>query len=348
MKAQRSLAALLCAFVLLLLGLLVAFNHGKPRLLILHSFAEDGHWEQLFDQGVQRALAVNRQPLAVRWHYMSFTGTDVQTSAEWAAASARARAVIDSWKPDVILLVGEEAQQWVGHRYVGETPQDPRLVYATSEDPRRFGYVGAANVTGVRELLPLAQIRQVLTDLESRHLRIQALGMADPTGEAERDQVQAFDWQSSTLLPTVLARDYAAWQQAVTDAARRADVLLVLSFSGMPRSGSDPATVDALEVAQWTEQHAAPLAISVRERFAQGGGALAIAPSAEALGEQTGRLALRALPRHALPPPEESQDFAVALRPERLARRGYKLPDIYVQAARAAQLLFREPEPGPR
>jgi len=43
MKAQRSLAALLCAFVLLLLGLLVAFNHGKPRLLILHSFAEDGH-----------------------------------------------------------------------------------------------------------------------------------------------------------------------------------------------------------------------------------------------------------------------------------------------------------------
>ena len=116
MKAQRSLAALLCAFVLLLLGLLVAFNHGKPRLLILHSFAEDGHWEQLFDRGVQRALAANRQPLAVRWHYMSFTGTDVQTSAEWAAASARARAVIDSWKPDVILLVGEEAQ--IGRAHV--------------------------------------------------------------------------------------------------------------------------------------------------------------------------------------------------------------------------------------
>ncbi|QXL84369.1 hypothetical protein [Comamonas sp. NLF-1-9] len=339
---RRILIACLCTFVLLLFALLIAFNHAKPRLLVLHTFSEDGHWEQLFDRGVQRALAGNRQPLAVRWHYMSFSSAEVQSNAEWQAASARARAVITSWKPDVVLIVGEEAQQWLGYRYVSDDPRAQRLVYATAEDPQRFGYPGAANVTGVRELLPLAQIRDLLAVLEARPLRIQALGMADPTGEVERDQVQAFDWQDHRLAPVRLVETYAQWQQAVREAEGQADVLLVLSFAGMPRSAREPGVVDSLEVARWTEANARPLPISVRERFVQGGGALAIAPSAEGLGEQAGRLALQALRDATLPAPQDSEDFAVGVGLQPLARRGYRLPGIYVQAARAAQLLFRD------
>ncbi|QEA12410.1 hypothetical protein [Comamonas flocculans] len=346
MTPRRILVACLCAFVLLLFALLIAFNHAKPRLLVLHTSSEDGNWEQLFDGGVRRALAGNRQPLAVRWHYMSFSDAEVQSSAEWQAASARARAVVNSWKPDVLLIVGEEAQQWLGYRYVSEDPRAQRLVYATGEDPQRFGYPGAANVTGVRELLPLAQIRDLLEVLEGRPLRIQALGMADPTGEVERDQVQAFDWQRHLLAPVQLVDTYAQWQQAVRDADGKADVLLVLSFAGMPRSAGEPGVVDSLEVARWTEANAGPLAISVRERFVQGGGALAIAPSAEGLGEQAGRLALRSLHDAALPAPQDSEDFAVGVGLQPLARRGYQLPGIYVQAARAAQLLIRDaPKP---
>ena len=342
MKPRRILLACAAAFVLLMFTLLIAFNHAKPRLLVLHSFSENGHWEQLFNAGVERALARNRQPIAVRWHYMAFSDTDVQTNAEWAAASARSRAAIDAWKPDVVLIVGEEGQQWVGHRYATQDEQGPRLVYATGEDPARFGYPGAANVTGVRELLPLSQTLEVLTQLESKRLRIQALGVADPTGEAERAQVQAFDWRAHTLLPVVLAKDYAAWQQAVNGAAGKADVLLVLSFAGLPRSGASPAAVDPSEVARWTAQHAEPLTLSVRERYVQSGGALAIAPSAEALGEQAARLALQALPGKPLPAPQETENFVIGLRPDRLSSHGYQLPDIYTQAARAAHLLYQD------
>lgn len=345
MRSQRTLVVLLCGFVLLLFALLIAFNHGKPRLLVLHSFSEDGHWEGLFNQGVQRALAANREPLAVRWQYMSFTEIDVQTDAEWAAASARARAVVKSWQPDVILIVGEEAQQWMGYRYVSDDARAQRVVYATAEDPQRFGYAGAANVTGVREMLPLAQVQDLLAALHTGPRRIQAIGVADPTGEVESAQVQAFGWQPHTLLPVVLARDYAQWQQAVRDAAEQADVLLVLSFGGLPRSTTDARAVDALEVARWTERNAVPLTIGVREGYALGGGAIAIAPSAEALGEQAGRLALQAMPGNPLPPPQFTQDFVVGLHLQQLQRRGYQLPGIYEQAARAAHLLFREAEP---
>lgn len=347
MKTSRLLVACLCSFLLLLFGLLIAFNHAKPRLLVLHSFSENGSWEQRFNQGVQNALAANRLPIAIRWHYMSFGYSEVQSDADWMAAGERAHAVIQSWKPDVILIVGEEAQQWLGYRYASQNPKGQRMVFATSEDPQRFGYVGTANVTGVREMLPLAQVREVLARLQRGNSRILALGVADATGDAEAQQVQGFDWAPGKLAPVQLVKDYAAWQQAVTDAADAADVLLILSFAGLPRSATDPTLVDPLEVAQWTEGHARPLPISVRARFVQGGGALSVSPSTSALGEQAARLALQAMPGQPLPAMQVSEDFAVGLRVQRLAARGLQLPDIYVQTARASGLLYREPQGRP-
>ena len=105
---KQLLFALSSAFVLVLVGALVAFNHHKPRLLILHSYAEEGMWEQNFNLGVQRALADNRKPLTHRWHYMSFSATDHTTVEEWEASAQRARSVIDRWTPNVLLAVGEE------------------------------------------------------------------------------------------------------------------------------------------------------------------------------------------------------------------------------------------------
>ena len=91
---KQLLFALSSAFVLVLVGALVAFNHHKPRLLILHSYAEEGMWEQNFNLGVQRALADNRKPLTHRWHYMSFSATDHTTVEEWEASAQRVRRLI--------------------------------------------------------------------------------------------------------------------------------------------------------------------------------------------------------------------------------------------------------------
>ena len=62
MNATRLRWLLACAFCLLLLAALVAFNHQKPRLLVLHSYAESGRWEGQFNRGVQRALALEPHP----------------------------------------------------------------------------------------------------------------------------------------------------------------------------------------------------------------------------------------------------------------------------------------------
>lgn len=345
MKHPKTLLfALSCAFVLVLVGALVAFNHHKPRLLILHSYAEEGTWEHNFNLGVQRALADNRKPLAHRWHYMTFSASDHPTTEEWEASAQRARSVIERWRPDVLLAVGEEAQTYVARHYAGRS--DLRVVYAMTEDPALFGYPSAPHTTGVREVLPLQPIAELLSHLRPSPLRLYAIGVQDATGEAERQQVQAFDWGPHRLLGVTLAADLPAWQQAV-QAAHSADVLLVLSHGGLALRAGHSASTDPLALVQWTAQHARPLTLGVRSRFVADGGALAVSSAPDGLGQQSTALALQALPERSasVPPPQLSHDFSVAVHPPGLAVHGVQLPSIYYQAARAAQQLYLQPAP---
>ena len=341
---KQLLFALSCAFVLVLVGALVAFNHHKPRLLILHSYAEEGMWEHNFNLGVQRALADNRKPLTHRWHYMSFSATDHTTVEEWEASAQRARSVIDRWSPNVLLAVGEEAQAYVARHYAGRG--DLRVVYAVAEDPARFGYTDAPQTTGVREMLPLQPLVELLSHLKPGPVRLHAIGVQDATGEAERQQLLAFDWGPHRLLNVTLAADLPAWQEAV-QAAQASDVLLVLSHAGLPLGAARHGSTDPRALAQWTVQHARPLTLGVRTRFVSDGGALALTPAPDGLGQQSTTLALRALPERSarVPAPELGHDFTVALRPSALAAYGVQLPSIYYQAARAAQQLYLQPVP---
>ncbi|QIL42888.1 hypothetical protein G7045_00690 [Acidovorax sp. HDW3] len=347
MNATRLRWLLACAFCLLLLTALVAFNHQKPRLLVLHSYAESGRWEGQFNRGVQRALAHNRHPLALRWHYMTFADDDHPNAAEWAASGQRARSVIDRWQPEVVLAVGEEAQDFVARHYAG-APR-PRIIYASGEEPERFGYPGAANVSGVRERLPLQPLTELLAQLRPGPLRLRALGVADATGHAEAAQLQAFDWGPHHWQGTTLANDLPHWQQTVQSAAADTDVLLILSLAGLPRQSGQAAVADTRALAQWTQAQAQPLVVGLREGFVADGGAIALAPAPDGLGEQAATLALQALagPGTALPAPQDSQDFIMALRPDALAARGLHLPAIYTQAARAAQQLYTTPADKP-
>lgn len=334
------------AFVLLLAALLIAFNHQKPRILILQTYSEDGPWETAVDNGIRRRLGQSLQPVTTRWHYMSFSGQQGRTN--WEAAAQHSRQVIDGWRPDVLIAVGEEAQQYVGHHYLGAA--DMTVVYGIGEDPDSFGYRDAGNVTGVHETLPLAQIVEVLRHVNGgRPLRIRALGVDDATGAAEGQQVQAFSWAPHRLAGVQLVADYAAWQKAVQTASADADLLLVLSFGGLPRDPAKPEEVSPSELARWTEQTSRVPVIAVRDSYVAYGGALAVVPAPEALGEQLARQALIAIEQRQrgkpLPPPQASIDFQISLRPERLAQRGITLPSIYVQAARASHTLYLPRDP---
>lgn len=342
MKHNKLIFVLICVFVLLLAGSLIAFNHQKPRMMVLHSYSEADRWEQSFNRGVRSILETVRVPLAQRWHYMTFVPFDNPSPTEWAASAQRARLVIDQWQPDVLLIVGEEAQDFVGRHYVNQ--DNIRIVYATAEHPQTYGYDTAQNVTGVRETLPLDAIKQLLQYAPKQPLKIRSIGIDNQTGRAEREQLLAYDWGAHTLLDVTLAQDRNEWEQAVHE-AKDADILIVLSLSGLAEQKEGPAVVDPRKLGLWTQTHAKPLALGIRESFVIDGGAIAVVPSGEGLGQQTTAMATNMLlhPNSELSPVQNSEHFILALRPDKLAQKGIVLPSVYVQAARASHSLYTNP-----
>jgi hypothetical protein len=249
-------------FLLAAMALLVGFNLTKSRILVLHSGQRSSGWNLRIDEGIRAALDRNRRPVTVHWYYLGLERSPLKTG--WQDAATQARRAIEQLRPHVLLAMDDEAQAYVARHYAvpagSAQAAEPRtrIVYvAIVSQPASYGYDTAANVSGVLERLPLAAMRETLLTLRNgQPARLAVIGSADPTGFAEMHQVQAFDWSPHRLVAAQVLADFAAWQQTIPRLDSLADVLIVLSFGGLPQGGgvSRPTTVE--EVASWIETHA--------------------------------------------------------------------------------------------
>lgn len=329
------IGGVLLAFVVLL-GF---FNATKPRILVLHSGAQDSPWVEQVDGGMRQALDQNRRPLSVEWNYLGLASPSSPRSVE--EATAEARRAIERFKPDVLIAVDDEANSLIARDYVGRS--SPRILYVSIDrPPAAYGFTDAPNVSGISEQLPWAAIQDALGQVfPGQAATMAVLGVDGETDQAELSQLRAFDWGPVTVGETALVTTAGAWRDFVVRSAA-ADVLLVLGTQDLPDEDGTIAT--AADLSRWTQDNARPLPIGAQSDFVSGGGALSFAPPPDDYGKSAIRLALDWLDDRTTPGPPpsvESSHFAVAIRQEALARRGVTLPPIYLEAARANGTLFR-------
>lgn len=336
---RRHLRNLLIAgFLLSFVVLLGTFNATKPRILVVHSGAQGSSWVDAVDRGMRAALERNRRPINVEWDYLGVAAPAAVGNT--VAAVAQARRAVDRFKPDVLIAVDDEANALLARDYVGR--DRPRILYmAIDRPPEVYGYAGAANVSGVAEQLPWRAIRDALIPLfGTRPVRVAAVGVDGFTDRAALAQMRASDWGSATIGPTALVSTAQAWRDHVQQSGD-ADVLVVLSAQDLPDRDGRVST--AADLIAWTEANARPLPIGIQAGFVADGGGLSFTPPPDDEGEQAIRLALDWLDDRTTPGPPapvESSHFEVAIRQDALARRGLRLPPIYLEAARENGSLF--------
>lgn len=341
-------------FLVTALLLLVSFNLTKSRVLVLHSAARSNGWAQRMDEGMRDVLKLNRRPVLVQWHYLGMER--VISEEERQEAALQAKRAIAQLRPDMVLAVDDEAQVYVAQHYAvaavaaaspQAAPPETRIVFAAIDHPAaEYGYDQATNVTGILERLPLPAVREALTTLRSgQAARIAVIGLADKTGRGQIQQVQAFDWGPHRLVAALTLPDFEAWKAAIQQLQAQADVLVVLSFDGLPLSAGAAQRARMTDIAAWIETHAKPLPIGIDSGFVAHGGGLAIAPSPREMGEVAMRQVLawqRALDdgQSRAPAVVGNTQYRVAVRESALRARGVALPSIYLEAARLDQLYF--------
>jgi hypothetical protein len=336
-----TLATLTAAALLVALLLLGMFNLSKPRILVLHSSQRSSTTVGKMDEGIRQTLDRNRQPMTVRWHYLGMDALPDEDHRQ--DATKEGLRTLQQFKPDVVIAVDDEAQEYVMRRFAGLAR--PKVVFAAIDhEPAEYGYVGAANVTGVTETLPLAAIRDLLQYVKKgQPVRLAVLSDASPTGKGRVKQLQAFDWAPHSVASVHAPTDFAAWQAAVKGMEGKADVVLMLSHGRLPAGPGAAGAVPEAELIQWMETHSVPLPMGTDIEYVQQGGGLSVAPSAKSMGEVAAANALSWLKaKSAEPPPPASQDtrYSIAARAAALRARNITLPSIYLEAARLEQLYY--------
>lgn len=332
---------LITFFLVAFLVLLGSFNVGKPRIMVLHSFSQDSKWSRDINSGMQKVLKINRNPVSVQWHYLGLESS--QNGERVKNAVTEAHRAINQLKPDVLIAVDDESNNFVASSYAGKP--NPKIVFVSIlQPPEKYGYSAGGNVSGILENLPLDAVRDaLLTIRKGKAARIAALAMDDPTGRAELAQVQSFNWSPHSLVAVEARNAFPEWQRFTARVADQADVLLIMSYGGIERGNGDNREMKSSEVAEWIEKNSAPLPIGICATYVEDGGGLAITPTPVDFGQKAMQMTLKWIeaPKGSLPPAvASSPHFRVGLRRSLLTARGIEMPPIYVEAARIGDAYF--------
>lgn len=336
---RRVAVALPLAFMVLLVAALATSQSRKPRVLLLHSYHPDYQWVRDLNLGWKRGF--DRQTKAhVKVHYLD--------TKRFPAASSKAKAahqalhLIRSWKPDVVVAIDDDAQALVGQRLLEQ--RGPSLIYAGVQNtPASYGYTRpASTVSGISEAINLTAVREALSaphrpNRSSTALRIAHLSDQSTYSGSVAAAIRQFNWSPHRLVSSQQLSSFEGWQQAVLQANRQADVLLITNYHTLldaRRSSSVPSR----QVLQWTLRHSPLPMLGTWGFFVEDGGMLALAVSPFEQGETAASLTAATLRGEVIPPSRRhlrNHEMLVMLRASELKRHGWQLPEIYRSFARA-------------
>jgi hypothetical protein len=314
------------------------YNVHKPSILVLHSYDPGYAWVRDVNAGLDRVFD-KPYLYRVRRYYMD---TKRHPSDGFkATAGIAARNVIAAMRPDVVIAVDDDAQQYAARYFVGD-PHVTIVFAGVNRTAADYGYAHAANVTGILERIPLDAMREALgsavgAGTPGRPLRVAYLGDRSETVDGDAGQVRQYDWRPLALGAVRQVDTWPAWQAGVLALGARHDVLLVSGYRRLRRSDTDATLVPAREVVAWTEAHSPVPVVSFNGFYTEDGGMLAIGTSPYEQGEVAAALALQVVLHGraaATLPVATSHQFTVAMRGGRMRARGFVLPRVYEAAAR--------------
>lgn len=335
-KLERWLIAL---FIVGVIGVSLWVNQVRPRVLVLHSYDTGYAWVRDVNIGIRRILE-EKSFYVVRWHYMDLK------RYPWpefrASAGLRARHAIDSFEPDVVIAVDDDAQKYAAMHYVDHLRT--KIIFAgINGGIEPYGYDKASNATGIVERKQLAALRDAIVDAgirrpDGRPPRLLVVGDTSESVKSDMTHIEHFDWKPLSVAGIRLAGTFEEWQAIIHSAGAEADVIITTNYRKLTRAKNSRELVPAAEVVGWSEANSPIPLIGTNGFYVEDGGMMAIGTSGYEQGEVAARYAARIIDEAAAPTsisPASTSQFVVFLRAGMLARRGLALPPLYEAFARA-------------
>lgn len=335
---------IILTFLFLTCFFIIKDNASTKRILILQSYNSDYSWTKDVDIGIKRVFGDDMSN-SYRWHYMDTKNHPDPKSLEKAGIIARS--VIDSVKPDVIIAVDDDAQEYVTKYYVNN-PSLKIVFSGVNASIEKYNFDKANNVTGILERIPLSGLREMLQSISKNFDKaIRVVHISDNSKTVQLDDafMKSYkNWHNLELLPSKLVSTFEEWKKAVIESQEQADYILVSNCRKIYCDEKKQKLASPKEVIKWTIDNSKTPVIAMNAFVVEDGALIAIAASPYEQGEEAARMALKIVNENILEPIKSTSQFVIAVREE--VEEKYpifaNLPAIYTSFARYASKFYKK------
>lgn len=245
------LASLLLILSLAQIGWAASPAAQKKEFRILHIMSYHSPW-----RWTDRQLEAFQEELkGLRASYQVFQMDTKRVSAadHKERKGKEARALIESWKPDLVYSTDDDAQEYVAKHYVNS--KRPFVFSGVNNDPGSYGFKGSSNVTGVLEHEHFVQsvklARKIVPGARRIALIFDDASMWSPVrGRIERGMRELPDMEI-VASDTVLT--FADYKRRILEYQDRADVVGTIGIFNL--KDGNGRNVPYQEVQKWTVEN---------------------------------------------------------------------------------------------
>ena len=306
---------------------------AAERVLLVQSYNEGQAYTDAITAGVKEGLTGRGVHLEV--YFMDILR---RADKEWAAeAGAEAKKKVASFRPQVVIAAGDQAQAFFAKDYVGQ--KTPQFIFcAVDGGIDTYGFP-ASNVTGVirREIFKEAVnlLRRLVGPLKT------AVVITDRS-PASTLSWERFRRQEVELKIVGVERPitFGQWQSAVLHYRKRAEVLILFHYGAL-LGGEGEKPVEPREVLAWTLANTKLPILGFSQRSVEDGALLGMTDS----GREQGLAAARLVPplleggRAGDLEVVRAQDIRLMINLKTAARLGVAIPK---EVLSSAQLVIKK------
>lgn len=273
-------------FVCGLFGCIIYFSVTRPRVLVVQSYDLDYSWTVDVEKAIKRVFKKHTDILV---HYTYMNTKKNRAPEQMVKSGMVVDGLVDKVHPNVLVLVDDNAQKFVGMRY--RHRKDIAVVFAgVNAAVDAYGYdEKGVNVTGILERIPLEQTKHVLQFFQKNNmpLKIFILGDISTTVTHDAEKAAAFNWAPHRVVETRLCKTFSEWKKAVHDWSKEENaVILITNYQLlMYDPGQEKEFEKVGDIMAWTSLNSGIPTIGNNGFVVKDGGGFAVATSPYEQGE---------------------------------------------------------------
>ncbi|WP_197038338.1 ABC transporter substrate-binding protein [Billgrantia saliphila] len=246
---------LLTPTLLLSTGAVLAASEAEPdpSYRILHIMSHHSPWRWTDGQlrGFKEGLGeVDAEYLVFQMDAKRASGPD-----QLEEKGREARALIETWQPDLVYTTDDEAQRYVARHYINH--EIPFVFSGVNKDPRTYGLTGSRNHTGVMEHEHFIESVRLLQAIDPGIERLAVVfddaEMWFPVHQRMRDGMAQLPGVDVVAWDTILT--FADYQRKVAAYQETADAIALIGIFNFKDERGD--NVPYQEVLRWTAENSA-------------------------------------------------------------------------------------------